>query len=844
MTVRFAALPLLALFLLACPGGAGGPKKKYTQECATDDQCESNRCLQGKDDKLYCTRTCALDLDCANDDALYCCERIGEDASYCTKPASGACRQAELGAGCQGEGDPFCARSQLFCGDAGGRQVCTRECLSAADCADVRGSKCDVIANGVTACIPPDINNLPRLTSNCAGDRDCNAGNDELCQFMLDNADVDPRTFVTVCSSSQKYGPGAAYSACNADIKCDRFFCLDDLCAATCANDSHCKPGFVCEPRLLPVPTVEGNDSGNRTLVGFCAKQRGSYRPCDSAASSCPTDESCQVARHFDGGSIAVCRALPKVVSTTPPVATTYAKSDEVCSYPVDEDGDSRTPATWKSLVGGEIKLCESGMCEVPGYCSALCKADTDCVAGPGAPMAPASDLVCAYEPFRTHCERALTEGKAIGAACSAASVRDADLSCASTFCDQGACAARKADGGTCDRAAACRSFACIAGKCGKPCRGDSECTGGAVARVCETLPQTFDTAGTPTVDVDDAVDLPSFCMDLPGYAGVSCPDNPCPGGTICRPIGAADGSYRGVCATPNAGAAVGESCTASTGCQTKLCLFDNDGNGRCAGPCLDNSDCSGATQCIPITTTGTAASQLCLVPTGMVAAGAACTTAGQCRSNLCVDGVCVDPCPRAVALGADCGDGKLCTRVEVGLSPRLTYDDAFDDALDYVNACVAGATLFAGDPAACAAPKQFVFRPTDAGALVGACLKPLIETRAEGQDCQDASECQTGLCVDHVCTKACAAAPADSCGAAASRCDVAARAQLGQNHGLTATVAACRKKCGVAGDAACAASDVCEADPGGGAPRFCRQKCVADKDCGGAQTCNGTHCI
>ena len=50
MTVRFAALPLLALFLLACPGGAGGPKKKYTQECATDDQCESNRCLQGKDD--------------------------------------------------------------------------------------------------------------------------------------------------------------------------------------------------------------------------------------------------------------------------------------------------------------------------------------------------------------------------------------------------------------------------------------------------------------------------------------------------------------------------------------------------------------------------------------------------------------------------------------------------------------------------------------------------------------------------------------------------------------------------------------------------------------------------
>ncbi len=380
---------VLALALAGCPSGQTRTDQPFRAACQTDGECASKRCLPGLNDTSFCSQECGLDLDCANEDSLYCCERLGEK-SFCTQPATGVCRQAALGDGCQGADDPFCARSQLFCADAGGRNVCTRECVTATDCSEVRGAVCATIAGGQSACIPPDINNLERLTTNCAGDRDC-TGPGEICQVILDNA-VDPRTYVTVCTSSQKYGERAAYAECNATRQCDRFFCVDGSCPAICTNDSHCRPGFVCEPAGLPVPTAEGSVSGNTSVVGLCSPQAGSYRPCDSAASSCPGSETCQIAVNYDGGGRDVCRAPPKVTSTTPPVSTTYAKVDEGCSRLIDEDANEDTPETW-TLVSGEIKLCESGMCLAPGYCSAVCKTDTDCVPGPSGPTG--DDMVC-----------------------------------------------------------------------------------------------------------------------------------------------------------------------------------------------------------------------------------------------------------------------------------------------------------------------------------------------------------------------------------------------------------------------------------------------------------------
>lgn len=828
MGVRVVAL--FAIALLACPSGAGKGTKKFTDSCATDDECVSGRCLPSTDgEDGYCTNECELDIDCANEQTLFCCERLGEKA-YCTQPATGECRAAQLGSGCQGEGDPFCARSQLFCADAGGRQVCTFECVTTDDCAEVRGAVCGNIGNGQLACIPPDINNLVRLTPDCAGDRDC-TGEGEICQMVLDN-EVDPRAYVLHCTSSQKYGPSPAYSTCTANRQCDRFFCIDNVCPATCSNDSHCKPGFVCEPVGLPVPTDQGTAGSTTTIIGLCAKQAGSYRPCDAATSSCPSGESCQVAVRFDGGADSVCRAFPTDPSTMPAVSTTYAKTDEPCSRFVDDDNNADTPNVWQGLVNGEIKLCESDVCLAPGYCTSPCRKDQDCVAGPAGPQPP-SDLVCVYEPFFSHCERAKGSGKNDGDACSAASVRLADGQCASLFCSNGACTARKAEGSDCGRANECRSFVCLSGKCAKLCRADNDC--GGTGHVCDTLPQGFDVFGTPTTPLDDAVDLPSLCQDLPGADLTSCPDNACGAGLVCMPVGAPDGGLRGVCASPNSGAAVGETCTADATCQTKLCLgFGSGTSGRCASVCLDSSDCPQSTRCIPTTVSGTAATKLCLVPNGTAEDDAACSTPGDCKSNLCIDGKCAAMCPRGVNPGMSCAAGKPCALVAVPLSPRLS-PDLFDDAFDFIAACVPGAVAFAGDPAACASPKQFVFRPTDAGTLVGACLTPLEDALAEGKDCQGAAECQSGLCVDHKCAKPCGVTPADTCGTT-TKCDVGARAQLDKNNSLTAVAPACRKAC--TADTDCDSTSLCEADPGGGAPRFCRQKCTADKDCSPGQTC------
>jgi hypothetical protein len=830
---------LLAVCLLACPPAKKKGTTAFTAACATDAECVSGRCLPGVDGNGYCTQECALDLDCANDKTLYCCERLGEKA-YCTQPTSGACRQAALGAGCQGPDDPFCARSQLFCADVGGaRQVCTFECTTTSDCSESRGSVCGQIGSGQNVCIPPDLNNIVRLTPNCAGDRDC-TGEGEICQMVLD-AEADPRAYILRCTSSQKYGPTAAYQSCTADKQCDRFFCMSGTCPATCSNDSHCRPGFRCDPVGLPVPTAQGTAGTDTSIIGLCAPQQGSYRPCDSASSSCPTGESCQVVSRFDGGGAPVCHALPTVTSTAPPVSMTYAKTDEACSRLVDADNNPQTPDTW-TLINSAIQLCESGACLPPGYCSAACKNDADCTPGPAAPMPP-SDLVCVYEPFFAHCERTVADGSAIGAPCSAASVAQADTQCATSLCDAGACAARKGEGSACMRANECRSFVCLTGKCAKPCRADADCSGAATARVCDTLVQPFDVFNTPTNPLDDAVDLPSFCSDLPGFAaGPSCPGTACGAGLVCMPVGAVDGSLRGVCATPNSGAAVGEACMTDGDCQTKLCLgFGGAQGGRCASVCIDGADCPASTRCMPTTVSGTAISTLCLVPNGTVDDDGACTTSAQCKSNTCAEGVCVSLCPRGVALGALCAAGKPCARIAVALNPRLTANEVFDDAYDYLSACVPGATGVTGpsgaDPAGCAAPRQLVFRPTDAGTLVGACLTPIAGALAEAVACQENSECTSGLCIDHECAKPCATAPADTCGmTAASRCDLSARAQLADNNGTTALVAACRKSCTAAGD--CPASQACEPDPGTGAPRFCRQTCAADKDCAPGQAC------
>src|SRR6185369_3281072 len=97
------------------------------------------------------------------------------------------------------------------------------------------------------------------------------------------------------------------------------------------------------------------------------------------------------------------------------------------------------------------------------------------------------------------------------------------------------------------------------------------------------------------------------------------------------------------------------------------------------------------------------------------------------------------------------------------------------------------GAVGFSGNPGACAAPRQFVFRNLN-GVMVGACLTPIEGSKAAGTTCRSATECQSGLCVDAKCTTGCTRTPADSC-SGDLQCDLSAPAQLGERARQTTAV-------------------------------------------------------
>ncbi len=815
------SLSCVAVWLCACPGG--GAKREYTAACTRDEDCVSGRCLPGGDGK-FCSRECATDGDCTSQAQLYCCERI-DAAAYCTQPSGNECRPATFGAACQGADDPFCARSGLSCVDVGGRNICTFDCTADFECEEVFGSTCGDVS-GRRLCVTPDLNNLVRRETNCNGDRDCKTPGDRCLPFL--DSDIDPQLYVTVCSNEQR-GAKTAGQACTSGSECDHGFCFQDVCTTPCVNDSHCGPGNLCQPVVLQFENQLLGQVG-ASVLAFCRPQNGSFRACDSNASSCPNNEICQWELRYDAAISTACSNETPLAAGAPPVLATRAGPGEACSA---ED----VSGTWQGLVddGGvqKIKLCSSGFCPRGlRYCMTPCLAQADCVgAGP-------EPLQCVYSAFLPHCERTDASGvvEGIGAACSGTNTSEANGVCATGFCDldTGTCSARRDDGAACDTYAQCKSFRCNDGFCAKLCRDDTTCPTG---QLCEAQVDIYDQFGTPGFFGDDSIDTPTFCRSFaecsaPPCARVTCPENPCPQGTACRPLMQRNGALRGVCGLPETGDVIGAACDSDTDCATRLCVsFSASDPGRCSSLCIDDSDCGNGTVCVAASLSGLAADRVCAAPPGSVAVGGACETSSDCASFLCLDKQCTSLCPKGIALGAACGNGT-CARVAVALDARMTPLEALDDRFGFVDACMPGALPWAGNPADCAPPKRFVFRPQN-GALVGACLTPIDGTLADGAGCQASTQCASGLCVDRVCRASCTAAP-DSCGTL--KCDLSARALLVEDNDLTAVVPACRGTCTTDGE--CAAGSRCEPDPGSGV-RFCRTACAADKDCSPGLTCS-----
>lgn len=782
----------------ACHSAAKKPTKIFGQSCSSDTECASGRCLPGGAAAQFCTQDCATDKECVAGAAIYCCEQSG-DKAQCTVPSDGVCRQAQLGDVCATAGDPICARAGLACSFVDGvRQICTKACASSADCSAVINAQCTTV-NGAALCVPPDPTSI-RL-SDCGGDDDCNGG--QICQFFPDN-DTNPTGLVTQCSDLKR-GAVPAYGACTqATLQCDRDFCEAGFCAATCSNDSYCRPGFICTPLSLMVRADDPSTPANEQItsrLGLCTPQPGSLAPCDAETpGTCPNGESCGYLQHFDNTLEALCQTLP-----TAPGAMNGVVVGDVCSPLTDAGHDNASAPTRAPVTAGDgvgatssVRLCATTLqssfdacylqSNTAAYCVAPCRSNTDCPSSRPSDGAAIS-MACVYRPFEPLClaSEFNPTGTADGSSCVASGPISADAMCASHFCaDSGVCAPRAVAGTACTRQNQCESLICLNGQCQQLCRTDSECASGAL---CLATPFLIDVNGTRENASDDRFDLPTVCQAAVSPRVACARDADCTGGTVCATVFNHDGSLSAVCAPHAAdGLVLGAACATGASCNSGLCLGASSA-AICSAACGDDSDCASGSRCQPATLFGSAVDEVCLIiDAARKADGAPCATFSDCQSNLCANGVCRPLCPKSAHAGDAFGapaDELICVPTPVSVDARFTKRTS-DDRVGYVLAPVHSAACeIDGSSTSC------VYRPTSATTAQGYLLTPNSDARENGRSCQLAVNCRSGLCAGGVCVAPCSAS-GGACADATHTCVTTAKALTYERSGSVATVSAC----------------------------------------------------
>lgn len=226
--------------------------------------------------------------------------------------------------------------------------------------------------------------------------------------------------------------------------------------------------------------------------------------------------------------------------------------------------------------------------------------------------------------------------------------------------------------GETCIQDSDCvEDLACSGGLCAQSCVTDEDCpepficsgstckdpsgssgTGPTHAEMLTECQEDFDCFGSGGgFDFSNlglcipAEDGKSYCR-LVCMFGVECgaPCLECVAGAKQTLLGAAD-----LCLPKSGCAERGELCTGDVECESGLCVDQ-----ACAEPCSLGSDvCPDGEGCARFSEG--ALDGLC-APTGALNAGEACTRDDLCRSLLCLEGVCADPCD--LETGEPCKDG------------------------------------------------------------------------------------------------------------------------------------------------------------------------------------------
>ena len=378
--------------------------------CKVDTDCSAWKCK--KDYKVYTDldmtfdlcwpKTCGISKDCPDGD-YYCATNFngqmnaeGAWEHLCLPEPPGG---ATLGQAC-GDPTPICAENECLGG------VCSALCLTDADCAtaavpmmcgwteytldyDTDGTVDKLLPLG--RCI-----SFPGSQAPCKTDKDC--GPLEACTYLETKVAgvYDAKTFCAAVGVDA----GQEGDACGGDtgVTCASGLCLGGgngqpgYCTKLCSSSADCGKGIalgtftgtydmVCYPILLGEGGTPGADADNVTITA-CAPLMpagpgqlailtdGSSLADCSADFSCPPGETCLGIGYGTGST-----------GPTSLEMLCVSQSDAGASPASLPAGSSCDPTSGSAYQCSSL-LCLPDVALFSGYCSALCKADTDCPAG------------------------------------------------------------------------------------------------------------------------------------------------------------------------------------------------------------------------------------------------------------------------------------------------------------------------------------------------------------------------------------------------------------------------------------------------------------------------------
>ena len=614
----------------------------------------------------------------------------------------------------------------------------------------------------------------------CDSDFDCVGG--LVCVFVFDA----PTT--TYCA--EPLGPTAPGGACVAHEDCANGACLEGVCVAPCSLEQGCGEDFECESQVL-----EGQSEWVCiALPTACASDES----CTDEGLACIFDPS-DAEYPFSCGESVGSGSLGDLCSDHADCASNLCV-DGVCTSPCERNNDCSEDGSWICEAGTVVTDSGSltvNLCQVAPPSS--CTSDNNC--------SLPERCVAVHTPTEVNfvCGSANVGGES-GVSCSNHS------DCAANLCLDGVCA------GPCQAAAHCPDeFSCNI--------ESVDLSGGGTDQVSVCMPP------IPCLDGDACLvsevcyvereqnALASFCGDsnIGGHGqGVACSEDLDCAANLCY-----EGRFNSYCTelcNNNNDCITGYECVVAdvevlSGAMVSAQLC----RALPPDPCDEISDCSTGTTCgIVVNEALTALESVCIPNTGL-GNGAACSVNEDCRSNVCLEGVCTVPCTS----DSQCLGQQLCL-------DNTVFVDSLTGQFDL---CQYLEPLQCGSSGDCTDGVRVCGELSSTSTeLLTWCTFPNDGQLTMGNACSDMSDCYDNVCgyASGECTVFC---EADSdCGAAADHICTAYRYNPGPTDlGMCARSCTDSDDCQVTGsnpDAVCSINAnfveniydlVCEAPAGDG---------------------------